>query len=535
MDSDLLNVQQEKTQQGKSTPSVNPATGESIGYTKENSIEDLFNSVKLAKDAQTEWAKISFDERAKYLQRIRDFIVGNSDKIAEVISKDNGKTRMDALTTEVFPITMAITYYAKNAKRVLKRKPIRAGNILTINKRSYVDHVPMGVVGIISPWNYPFAIPFHEIAMALMAGNAVILKTASHTLEVGKMIRQCVNAGRLPENLFTFINIPGNLAGDAFIESGINKLFFTGSVAVGKKLMARAAEKLMPLSLELGGNDAMIVCKDADVSRAVGGAIWAGYSNSGQSCAAVERIFVEKDIYGNFVSLLKERLKALRIGVDSDFNVDMGSMTTENQLNTVKLHIKDAAEKGASVFIANQIEESLKGLFHPAVILENVNDSMLVMQQETFGPVVGIEKVNDVEEAIQKANNSNLGLTASVWTTNKQMAHLIASKLEAGSVMINDHLMSHGLAETPWGGFKESGLGRTHSYLGLEEMTQPKVVIDDIMPGVKKDMWWHPHNKNVYEGFKGAMYFLYSKSLAKKFSGFLKLTKTFMRTFKNKN
>ena len=190
----------------------------------------------------------------------------NVDKISDVISKDTGKTKMDALSTEVLSAAIAITYYAKNAKKVLKRKRLHGGSILTINKRSYVDRVPVGVVGIISPWNYPFAIPFHEIAMALIAGNAVVLKVATQSLEVGKIIKECVEAGELPKNIFHLINLPGKIAGDAFLNSGINKLFFTGSVPVGKYLMEKAAKHLIPLSLELGGNDAMIVCNDANIT-----------------------------------------------------------------------------------------------------------------------------------------------------------------------------------------------------------------------------------------------------------------------------
>ncbi|MGE5498425.1 MAG: aldehyde dehydrogenase family protein [Syntrophothermus sp.] len=513
--------------------SVNPANGMVIGHTKEDTVENLFRSVHLAHAAQKEWSKKSFNERAAYLNRIRDYIAENADIISEVISKDNGKTRIDAISTEVLPVTMALSYYSKNAARLLKRKHLKAGNILTINKRTYVDHVPYGVIGIISPWNYPFAIPFHEIAMALITGNAVVLKVASNTLEVGRVIKQCVEAGGLPENIFTLVNIPGSKAGDAFIDSGIDKLFFTGSVAVGKKLMKKASERLMPVSLELGGNDAMIVCSDADLHRAAAGAVWAGFSNCGQSCAGVERIYVEEKVYDSFMSLLKTKLSLLRIGEDTgDFSISMGSMTTENQLKTVKLHVEDARTKGASVYVASDINKDSKGLFHPAVILENVNDSMLAMQEETFGPVAGVEKVRDLEEAIAKANTSSLGLTASVWTRDRKKAHYAASKLEAGSIMINDHLMSHGLAEVPWGGFKESGLGRTHSYLGLEEMTQPRAVVDDIMPGIRKNMWWHPHDRSVYEGLKGGIDFLYSGNLSKKFDGLIKLSRTFLRSFK---
>jgi len=517
--------------ESKSIKSINPATSEIIGYTEENNVSDLIIAIEKSKKIQPDWALKSFYERREYLLKIRDYIVENADLIAKTISEDTGKTRIDALSTEVFPITMAISYYCKIAPKVLRKKRLKAGNILLINKRSYVDRVPWGVVGIISPWNYPFAIPFHEIIMALIAGNAVVLKVATQTLEVGKIIQKCVDAAGLPSGLFHLLNIPGNIAGDAFIENGINKLFFTGSVPVGKKLMKSASEKLLPLSLELGGNDAMIICEDANLFRAVGGALWAGLSNSGQSCAGVERIYVNSKIYDNFITLLKEEIRKLRQGEDIDFNVEIGSLTTENQLKTVKQHIRDAEEKGAKITSYPSTRENISGLFHPLTIIENVNDDMLVMKEETFGPVLAITKFETIEEAITKANNSNLGLTASIWTNDKENAHLIASKLEAGAITINDHLMSHGLAETPWGGFKQSGLGRTHSYLGLEEMTQPRVVIDDIMPGIQKNMWWYPHNKSIYDGLKGGIEFLYSKEMIKRFNGLGKLIRVFLGSF----
>jgi acyl-CoA reductase-like NAD-dependent aldehyde dehydrogenase len=513
-------------------PSINPATGETIGETPESTIEELERAVALAKAAQPEWAALSFQERAQYLFAIRDYIVEHVDTISDVISKDSGKTKMDALSTEVLSTSLAITYYAKNAKKILKRKRLSGGSILTINKRSYVDRVPMGVVGIISPWNYPFSIPFHEIAMALIAGNSVILKVASQSLEVGKIIQTCVDAGNLPKNIFHLINLPGKIAGDAFLNSGINKLFFTGSVPVGKYLMEKAANHLVPLSLELGGNDAMIVCKDANLYRAANGALWAGLSNSGQSCAGVERIYVETEVYDEFLSIIKEKMSKLTQGVDRDSNVDIGSMTTEQQWKKVQDLLHDAVKKGATAYpeILKNVNPG-KGLFCTPVILENISDDMKVVHEEIFGPILAIQKVNSVEEAIAHANTSTLGLTASVWTKNRRKGHEIASRLEVGSVMINDHLMSHGLAETPWGGWKESGIGRTHGFIGLEEMTQPRCVVDDILPGVQKNMWWHPHNKKVYEGLRGALEFLYSKNLVKRLSGGMKLTKVFIRTF----
>jgi succinate-semialdehyde dehydrogenase/glutarate-semialdehyde dehydrogenase len=516
----------------KITTSVNPATGEIIGKTPENTVEELKQAITLARAAQLSWAQFSFKARAHYLLAIRDYIVENVDRISDVISKDTGKTKMDALSTEVFSTSMAITYYAKNAENILKRKSLHGGSILTINKRSYVDRVPVGVVGIISPWNYPFSIPFHEIAMALIAGNGVVLKVASQSLEVGKIIKECMDAGRLPENIFQLINLPGKIAGDAFLDSGINKLFFTGSIHVGKYLMEKASKHLVPLSLELGGNDAMIVCKDANLTRAAGGAVWAGLSNAGQSCAGVERIYVESEIYEEFLKLLKMKVSGLKQGVDVDSNVDIGSMTTEQQWEKVQHLLKDALKKGAKAYPEIQkIEKKGSGLFFPPVILENITEDMMVVNEEIFGPILAVQKVGSIEEAITRANTSKLGLTASVWTKSRRKAHKIASQLEVGSVMINDHLMSHGLAETPWGGWKESGIGRTHGYIGLEEMTQPRCVVDDILPFVQKNMWWHPHNKKVYEGLKGALEFLYSKNMGKRMSGGLRLVKVFLRTF----
>lgn len=515
------------------TVSINPATGEIIGYHPEDRVDDLAFLLAKARTAQKSWAGLSFKERARYVFSIRDAIVSEADRIAEIISRDNGKTRIDALSTEVLPAAMATTYYAKKAGVFLKPKKIGTGNILFFNKKSHIEHVPFGVIGIISPWNYPFAIPFHEIAMALMAGNAVLLKVATHTQVVAKLIREIVGAGNLPEGLFHLVNIPGHIAGQAFIDAGIDKLFFTGSVPVGKKLMAAAAPKLLPLSLELGGNDPMIVCRDANLYRAAAGAAWAGYSNAGQSCGGVERIYVEKDVYAEFVTILGKITESLTYGADTNGDVEVGSITTQKQLRTIRQHLEDALAKGAvNSYFSKKLKGNSEGFFFPPTVLENVDESMMTMQLETFGPIVAVAKVENVEEAIEKANRSNLGLTASVWTRNRKKAREIASRLEAGTVSINDHLMSHGLAETPWGGFKESGLGRTHGYIGLEEMTQIRVVVDDVLPFVQKNMWWYPHDRSIYSGLLGGLHFLYGKKLSLKMKGLRKLLPIFMRTFR---
>lgn len=519
----------------KQTTCTNPATMEIIGSYPENSVQDVLQSVVEARKAQKAWAQLTFAERAEYLYRMRDYITQNADSLARTIAQCTGKTRIDAMSTEVLPTAMAVNYYAKNAKQILQRRRVHPGNILTANKWSYIDRIPMGVIGIISPWNYPFGIPMHEVAMALIAGNSVILKVASQTLPAGYAIEECAKASGLPPGIFTHLNLPGRLAGDSFIESGINKLFFTGSVTVGKYLMKKAADRLLPLSLELGGNDAMIVCKDANIERAVGGALWAGLSNSGQSCAGVERIYIDKAIYPEFTTLLKHRLNGLRQGYDTNFDVEIGSLTTPEQLKTVQNHVKDAMDKGARIFAGQHHSgENNIGLFHTPVILEDVTPDMLTMQDETFGPVLAVDSFSTVAEAISKANSCNLGLTASVWSSDSEAAHKIASQLEAGAITINDHLMSHGLAETPWGGFKESGLERTHGHAGLEGMTQSRVVIDDILPMLQKNMWWYPHSKEVYDGLKGALHALYAKDIGTRLEGLSKTTKLFVKCFMRK-
>jgi len=514
-------------------PLMNPASGEVTGYVREDGPDVLLEAVAKARKAQKAWGKKTFRERAAHVHAIRDFVAAEADRIAAVISRSTGKTRIDALSTEVIPAAMGAGYYARKAEQFLRRKRLRPGHLLFANKTSYIDRVPWGVIGIISPWNYPFAIPFHEVIMALMAGNAVILKVATQSQDVGDIIKEAVNAGGLPEDTFHLVHLPGSVAGEAFINAGIDKLFFTGSVSVGKELMARASGRLMPLSLELGGNDAMIVCRDANLERAAGGAVWAGFSNCGQSCGGVERIFVEQEVYDAFVGLLREKTDALRQGEDTSFDVDIGALSNLKQLEKIRAHVQDALDKGARITASSgEVPNHQGGFFYPAVVLEDVSDSMTVLGEEIFGPVVAVMKVETIEEAVERANHSRLGLTASVWTSDRKKAHEIASRLQAGAVTINDHLMSHGLQETPWGGFKESGIGRTHGRLGMEEMTQPRVVVDDFMPGAQKDMWWYPHGREVYDGLKGVLNFLYAGGWAARVRGMTEMIKLFSRTFK---
>lgn len=513
------------------TISINPATGDVIGEFQIDSIDVLTAAMKEARAAQPAWAGLPLKKRIKYIKKIRAYMLENLDELAGAVSSDNGKTRIEALGTEIVPAAMSLSYYCKKAPAFLEDRKLPMGNIMFINKRSRIVRVPFGVVGIISPWNYPFAIPFAEIIMALLAGNTVLFKAASETQVVGHALNRCINAAGMPAGVFNYINMPGSIAGDAFLDAGINKLFFTGSVPIGKYLMKKAAETLTPVSLELGGNDAMIVCEDADLKRAAAGAIWAGFSNSGQSCGGVERIYVQRKVYNEFLAYLKQGIESMKIGCDTDFNVDMGAMCTRRQMDTVNMHIQDALKKGAKIYAQAKPPKDAKGQFLQCTVLTDVNHDMLVMKDETFGPVVGVMSYDTIDEAIKLANDSNLGLTGSVWSGSRRKAMKIARRIEAGAITINDHLMSHGLAETPWGGFKESGIGRTHGDIGFAEMTEPQVIVNEILPFARRNFWWHPYNPSVYEGLKGVLQVLYGKGLLLRISGLVKLLKVFPRTF----
>jgi acyl-CoA reductase-like NAD-dependent aldehyde dehydrogenase len=354
----------------ESTICINPATGEKIGEYPVNTIDDLNEMLIKARKSQAEWALLPVAERIRKIKLLKDFIIQNIDKISSIISEDNGKTRLDGLATEVFPAVLAVDYYCNNAKKFLKPKKLKQSSIMFFNKSSKIVRIPYGVVGIISPWNYPFAIPFSEVIMGLLAGNAVILKAASETQLVGHILKECIEYAGLPDGIFNYINMPGRIVGDAFLETGIDKLFFTGSTLIGKYLMEKASKTLTPLVLELGGKDAMIVCDDANLERAANGALWAGFQNSGQSCGAVERIYVDEKVYEPFLKLLKGKIETLRVGYDTGFNSDIGSMTTKKQLDTVKAHLEDALNKGAIIYAQSKTTVIQRVcLVHPMFLL----------------------------------------------------------------------------------------------------------------------------------------------------------------------
>jgi len=498
-----------------------------------NDIPELVNK---ARKAQNLWEQLSYNERARCIKKAGHSLAEKRGEVTDIICRENGKLKIDALAAEVIPALMAIPYYIKQGRRLCKPQKIRGGNILMIYKQSRMVYKPYGVVGIIAPWNYPFSIPFSEVIMALLAGNAVILKTASLTPGAGRIIAEILKAANLPDGLFVNVELAGSEAGPAFVNGGIDKLFFTGSTAVGKELMALAASRLLPLTLELGGADASIVCRDADIDRAAAGIIWAGFSNAGQSCGGVQRVLVHRDIHDKFLEKLKTKVEALQMG--NDVSCDIGQLISKKQKEKVRKQIEECLSQGAKIAAqspggsASAVNLDDESLFIPVIVLTGVKKGMPIIDDEIFGPVIGIIPFDNDNEALSIANASSYALTASVWSKNRRQAKKLAANINAGSIMINDHLMSHGLAETPWGGFGNSGLGRTHGENGFREMLKAKVVIDDVLPGARREPWWQPYSQKVYKGLAALGTLLGERNLFKRIGALPAIVGFFMAVWK---
>jgi succinate-semialdehyde dehydrogenase/glutarate-semialdehyde dehydrogenase len=478
--------------------SYNPANGEEIGRITITPPEEVKKLLAKAREAQAAWHEIGFDERAKYLLRTRQHLLDNIDEFARTITMDNGKPLVESLTAEIYPIADLIYYFANHAKKILKpfRQPI--GIMGALLRSSRIEYQPLGTIGIIAPWNYPFSIPAGEVAMALMAGNTVLLKPSSVTPMVGKKIAQMFNAAGMPEGVFTHLS--GNSStGQALIDVGPDKILFTGSVDVGKKIMASCSENLTPVVLELGGKDPMIVREDANIDHASSGAVWGAFTNVGQTCAGVERLYVHERIYNAFVSAVVEKTRKLKVGNGTDPTVEVGAMTTKSQLEVVEIQVREAIERGAKIECGGSRPEGLIGNFYKPTVITGVDHSFAVMRGETFGPLLPIMSFKDDREAIALANDSPYGLTASVWTKDIKAGQAMARKIRAGTVTINEAVYTHALCQTPWGGVKDSGFGRSHSRFGLMELVEPHHIHTNRW--CRKSMWWYPYHKNLYDGF----------------------------------
>ncbi|MCP1726500.1 succinate-semialdehyde dehydrogenase/glutarate-semialdehyde dehydrogenase [Natronospira proteinivora] len=462
-----------------------------------------------ARAAQPEWAALTARERSRRIRPLSAWLAREQENLARIISSCNGKPLQDAIATEILPGADAIRYYARMAPRWLAESKPALSNPAYLGKRTRIHHVPHGLVGIIVPWNYPLGIPLHEISAALLAGNAVIFKTAPETVPVGEALSRGVAELDLPEGLFQHLILPGSAAGEALLDDrhGVDKLCFTGSVPVGRLLAREAGDRLIPMSAELGGKDPMIVCDDAPLARSVNGALWGSLQNSGQACAGIERIYVQDKIHDDFVSALAEKVSRIRVGRPDDPDVDLGPMSTAQQRDKVQGQLDAAVAQGARIMAQSPLSSQLpeNGFWFPATLVTDVDDDMALMREETFGPIIAVQKVSSLEEAISQANHGPFALTASIWTGKRRRGRQLAQRLKAGTVTLNDHLMSHGMPEISWGGPGQSGLGRTHGYSGFMSMSREQNVVDERLIMAQRAPWWFPYSERARQGLAGAV------------------------------
>ena len=476
---------------------VDPASGEVLGEVPTVTPEQLQHAVRRAREGQRSWGERSVRERARVLRPLLELMVDRRDDLARLISRETGKPRYEALTAEVIPTLDLLDYYLRSAEEVLA--PERLNHRLLKTSRSLLVHEPYGVVGVITPWNYPFFLTAGIALGALFAGNAVVNKPSEYTplvaLEVEKLMR---DAGLAPA-LYQCLPGYGDL-GAALVEADCDKVSFTGSVRTGRKVAAACGERLIPVTLELGGKDPAIVLADADLDRAVRSLAWGAFTNCGQVCASVERIYVQREVAETFTQRLVEEVRRLRQGPDRTFDVDLGPLVNRMQWEVVDRQVREAVEQGAKVLVGGEgrAGEGDKGgyYFAPTVISETRAD-MAVQREETFGPVVTVVPIADEEEGLRLANASPYGLTASVWTRDEARAERIARRLHAGSVYVNEALIPGGAGEAPWGGVKASGFGKSRGAQGLRDMSRVKHVAFDRF-GLKDAPVWFPYTPEKY-------------------------------------
>ena len=483
----------------RSVISVNPATGETLREFACASEREVHEAVARAGAAQPSWRALEIAKRVDVLKRFQRRLYEKKSQVAELITLEAGKPCVEALTTEVMVVLDAARFLIQNSPRLLNDEPLTHGNIAMKTKAGRIAREPYGVIGIISPWNYPFSIPAIQSLAALVAGNSVVVKPSEFTSLVALELASLLYEAGVPKDVFHIV-VGDGATGAALIHSEIDKLVFTGSVATGKRIAEAAATRLLPVVLELGGKNPMMVLEDADIDVASSGAVWGAFMNAGQTCLSVERCYVQRKIYEPFVEACAAKAKRLCVGNGMDPDTDVGPMIRQRQLQTVEQQVDEAKARGARVLIGGKRLPELGPNFYAPTVLADVDHDMRIMHEETFGPVLPVMPFDAEDEAILFANDSEHGLTASVWTRDSARGQAIARRIAAGTVQVNDAVSCFAVSEAPHGGFKASGIGRTHGRFGLEEMVRLKYIASERMTGVKR-VWWYRYSQN----FKHAM------------------------------
>jgi len=509
----------------RNVTSVNPATGEVLGEFECTSEPEVQGAIARAHSAQSAWARLGVGRRIAILREFQRLLYLDKSSVAQLITREAGKPYVESLLTEVMVVLDTARFLIENSYRLLRDEPVPHGNVALKTKSGRLIREPYGVVGIISPWNYPFSIPATETLGALVAGNAVVLKPSEFTSLCANKLKSLLHASGVAKEIFQVI--PGNAAtGAALIAlakpagpcTSIDKLIFTGSVSTGEQIAQAAAARLLPVVLELGGKDPMLVLEDADVDVAASGAVWGAFVNAGQACLSVERCYVHRSLYQSFLQACVRKTKRLRVGDGMDPETDVGPMIHERQLLNVESQVDEARLQGARVLTGAKRLPALGPNFYEPTVLADVKPTMRIMREETFGPVLPIMPFASDDEAIDLANDSNYGLAASVWTRNRARGELMARRIDTGTVMVNDTVSCFGISEAPHGGVKASGIGRSHGRLGLEEMVRIKYLDEERLPGMEK-LWWYGYGKAFTRQMEGFLDMQFAQGWVRRFQG----------------
>jgi acyl-CoA reductase-like NAD-dependent aldehyde dehydrogenase len=503
--------------------SINPATGDLLAEFDAAEQEEVQSAVADARRAAPAWRNLGPGGRARYLVHLKEALFKRRHDLAALITREAGKPRLEALLAEVMVALDGLGYLAGHGPAFLAPESVPHQNLAVRFKRGRLEYEPYGVIGIISPSNYPFSIPMNQVGAALIAGNTVVLKPSEFTPQAGLAIQAIADDARLPAGVLNVI-VGDGITGAALVKAAIDKLVFTGSVSTGKRIQAEAAARLLPTVLELGGKDPVIVCADADLDLASSGTVWGAFTNAGQACLSAERVYVVNGVADRFTELCVEKTRRLRVGAGEDPDTEVGPLIRERQLKIVEEHVAEAVAAGASVLTGGRRANpaGLAGFFYEPAVLTNVDHGMRIMREETFGPVLPIMTVRSEAEAVRLANDSEFGLSASIWTRDLQRGERLARSLESGSVMVNDCLSSFGIAEAPHGGFKLSGLGRTHSWVGLMEMVRVKYIDVDLLPRLPK-LWWFGYDSRAGRLMESFVDFLFAPGFWSRMRGGLGL------------
>ncbi len=457
-----------------------PATGQLLGTVPKCTGDDVEFAVRRAREAQAKWRQSDHATRREILLRYHDLVLARQDELLDVIQLETGKARRHGFE-EIMDAALVARYYARTAEDYLR--PTRRRGAFPFLTATWEHHHPLGVVGVISPWNYPLTLSISDAVPALAAGNAVVMKVDSKTPFSGLLALELIEEAGLPQGVLQVVTGSGSELGPELIKR-VDYIMFTGSTSVGRQVASQAAERLIPSSMELGGKNAMIVLEDANMTRTVEGAERAMFSNSGQLCISVERLYVHEQIADEFIEKLVARVRKMRLGAGLNYDYDMGSLIGEEQLETVREHVDDATSKGAKVLAGGKARPDIGPYFYEPTILGEVGDSMSLFADETFGPVVAVSTFATEEEVVERANDSCFGLNYSVWTRDPARGRRVAQRLQAGTVNINEgYIAAWGSIDAPMGGMKESGLGRRHGSHGILKYTEPQTIsVQRLMP-----------------------------------------------------